>query len=169
MFAICWYNYLNNIDLSNYNFEKIRKKTLTKSYFEMAQQQLPPAVEWLGDFVIKYNSTEEYHNTQKLEEGLVWKDYQKWQVKNRPDSSKDSGYVGTKKSFKLKIKELNSPFMFKRSSLAGSTTCTYNNNTPVCEFNPEQVYAFLAHKNWIADCDIHEESEHEESMDFDLN
>ena len=169
MFAICWYNYLNNIDLSNYNFEKIRKKTLTKSYFEMAQQQLPPAVEWLGDFVIKYNSTEEYHNTQKLEEGLVWKDYQKWQVKNRPDSSKDSGYVGTKKSFKLKIKELNSPFMFKRSSLAGATTCTYNNNTPVCEFNPEQVYAFLAHKNWIADCDLHEESEHEESMDFDLN
>ena len=156
-FAISLYNYLCNINVEDYDFEKERKKSLTITYYEMAQAQLTPAIEWIGDFVSQYKDCG-YNDKQKLGQDEVWAHYIKWQSKYRPDTSKETGYVGTLKKLKSNLKGVT-PFVFKR----------VGGNRKVCEFTPNLVYEFLAHKNWVSGLDIADDEESEEGVVFSIN
>jgi len=147
-FARSLYQHLNNIDLTNYDFSKERLNVLTETYRDMMRKQLPPVVEFMIEYVSQYNSTEFWDVELKDREKIIWETYKKWQSRNRPDSGKDSGYIGTKRNFKGSFKSLNIPIKFYRS-------------TGLCKFNfiPCVVYTFLCSRGWVEDEFFNEESE----------
>ena len=151
------YHYLNNIDLSNYNFSTMRHGVLTETYRDMARQHLPPVADWIGDFIKRYEEDEDIWNDSTRETiDYLWKAYLNFQNKYRPDTGKDSGYVGSAKGFKSKIKALKLPMEYKRG-----IKDTY-------EFVPSMVYSYLTSKNWIAGaCEIKDDIE-VEMVEFKL-
>ena len=157
-FIVSFYNYLNNIELSNFNFAKERLAVLTESYKEMARQQLPPIVDWVGDYISKFNEADCWNESLEEEEDRIWKDYLSWQNKFRPDTSKENGYVGDLRKFKSTVKHMGIPFDFKRGSY----------NRRFCKFTPSGVYHFLAKKNWIAGLDFLEESDTSDEIEFEF-
>ena len=155
-FASSLYYYLNNIDLDNYNWAKERKKILTETYRDMVRKQLPPIVDFVIDYLSKRYLDVEKNEELKIHEDMLWRDYRSWQRKNRPDSQKESGYIGTKKNFKSSFKELDIPFNFYRS-----------NGVNKVRFSAEECSYILSSKGWI-ESEFIEELEDSES-EFNLS
>lgn len=157
-FAASFYYYLNNIDVDNYKWKRERKKVLTETYRDMVRKQLPPVVDFVIDFLDKYDNKIDCEMSSceyKIDESQLWNDYKRWQRKNRPDSTKDNGYIGTKRNFKSSFKELDIPLTFYRSD-------------GICRvrFIPDECRFKLCSKGWIENEFIEEESESEIEYDF---
>jgi len=164
-FIVSFYHYLNNKDLTNFNFAKERLKVLTETYREMGRQQLPPIADWIGDYINVFQG--EFRDTkQEIEESHLWKSYLKWQTKYRPDTNKDNGYVGDLRKFKSTIKHLGFPIEFKRIRPGGRKDI--RPNIKVCRFIPSLIHTYLAEKNWLSDFDFLEESESGDELEFEL-
>ena len=154
-FIFTLYHYLNNIDLTNYNFSAERLKVLGSTYRQMCRQQLPPVADWLGEYLSKG----ELLDTEcKEPEDNLYSDYKNWQRKNRPDTSKDNGFIGDKRKFKSTLKHLGVPMECKRWNKGGNRY----------HFTPKDVYAFIVSKNWVDGLDFLEDSEEENFIEFEL-
>tara|TARA_R110002073_G_scaffold3952_1_gene26412 strand:+ start:633 stop:3020 length:2388 start_codon:yes stop_codon:yes gene_type:complete len=154
-FIFTLYHYLNNIDLTNYNFSAERLKVLGSTYRQMCRQQLPPVADWLGEYLSKG----ELLDTEcKEPEDNLYSDYKNWQRKNRPDTSKDNGFIGDKRKFKSTLKHLGVPMVCKRWNKGGNRY----------HFTPKDVYAFIVSKNWVDGLDFLEDSEEENFIEFEL-
>ena len=154
-FIFTLYHYLNNIDLTNYNFSAERLKVLGSTYRQMCRQQLPPVADWLGEYL---NKGELLDGECKEPEDDLYSDYKRWQRKNRPDTSKDNGFVGDKRKFKSTLKHLGVPMVCKRWNKGGNRY----------HFTPKDVYAFIVSKNWVDGLDFLEDSEEENFIEFEL-
>ena len=158
-FATSFYHYLNKIDLTGYDFAKERLKVLTETYRDMVRKQLPPVVDFFSEYINKYNlidDPEAFNELTKIPETELWKAYQHWQRKNRPDSAKDTGYIGTKRNFKSSFKTLQLPVNFYRSG-------------PECmvRFTPVDCYDKMKRSGWIENEFLDEESE--DCVEYDLD
>ena len=154
-FIVTLYHYLNNIDLTDYNFTSEREKVLGPTYRQMCRQQLPPVADWLGEYLSK---GELLDTGCKEPEDDLYSDYKRWQRKNRPDTSKDSGFVGDKRKFKSSLKHLGVPMECKKWCKGGNRY----------HFTPKDVYAFIVSKNWVDGLDFLEDSEEENFIEFEL-
>ena len=154
-FIYTLYHYLNNIDLTDYNFSAERLKVLGDTYRQMCRQQLPPVADWLGEYLSK---GELLDGECKEAEDELYSNYKHWQRKNRPDTSKDGGYVGDKRKFKSTLKHLSVPMECKKWCKGGNRY----------HFIPSEVYAFLVSKNWVDGLDFLEDSEEEVFIEFEL-
>lgn len=157
-FIISFYHYLNNIDLTTFNFAKERLGVLTETYREMARQQLPPVADWVGDYISKFNESDSWNNSIEIPEDKIWKSYLLWQNRYRPDTSKESGYVGDLRKFKSTIKHLCIPLQFRRGSY----------NKKFCKLTPSAIHSYLGAKNWLAGLDFLEDSESIDEIDFEI-
>ena len=158
-FATSFYHYLNKIDLTGYDFAKERLKVLTETYRDMVRKQLPPVVDFFSEYINKCNLIDEpeaFNELTKIPEAELWKAYQRWQRKNRPDSAKDTGYIGTKRNFKSSFKTLQLPVNFYR-------------NGPECmvRFTPADCYDTMKRSGWIENEFFDEESE--DCMEYNLD
>ena len=157
-FATSFYHYLNKIDLTGYDFAKERLKVLTETYRDMVRKQLPPVVDFFAEHINKCNLIDEpeaFDELTKMPEDELWKDYQRWQRKNRPDSAKDTGYIGTKRNFKSSFKTLQLPVQFYRSGPEN-----------MVRFTRADCYDKMKRSGWIEN-EFLEESEDTE-LDFGL-
>ena len=154
-FIFTLYNYLNNIDITNYNFSAERLKVLGDTYRQMCRQQLPPVADWLGEHLSK---GELLDDECKEPEDELYSEYKRWQKKNRPDTGKDGGYVGDKRKFKSSLKHLGVPMECKRWKKGGNRY----------HFTPSNVFAFLVSKNWVDGLDFLEDSDEIEFLEFEL-
>ena len=157
-FVVSFYHYLNNIDLTDFNFARERLGVLTETYREMARQQLPPVADWIGDYITKFKGGDCWDENIEGLEAPLWKSYLTWQNRFRPDTSKESGYVGDLRKFKSTIKHLDIPFEFRRGT----------GNKKLCRFIPSAVYSYLSKKGWLAGLDILEDSELSEELEFEI-
>ncbi len=151
-FASSLYHYLNTIDISSYDFAKERLGVLTETYRDMCMKQLPPLVDFMVEHVNKFSNKHFWDIEQKDDEGHIWEDYKRWQARNRPDSLKDSGYIGTKSNFKSSFKTLNIPLKFFKTNSNMKTVYKY-------KFIPCVVYGYLCDRGWVGDSFLPEESE----------
>tara|TARA_R110002124_G_scaffold261447_1_gene427317 strand:+ start:1333 stop:3699 length:2367 start_codon:yes stop_codon:yes gene_type:complete len=155
-FISSWYYYLNSIDLKNYIFPTERLKVLTETYQDMCRQQLPPIADWMGDFILP-----ETMEITKIPEQLFYSLYIKWQTKNRPDSFKDSGFIGDKRKFKATIKALGFPIDIKRARKQDGGV--------IYRFQHSVVYNFLLKKGWLDGLEMEDSEENSiEYVEFDL-
>ena len=151
-FASSLYHYLNTIDISSYDFAKERLGVLTETYRDMCMKQLPPLVDFMVEYVNKFSNKHFWDIEQKDKEDSIWSDYKQWQVRNRPDSLKDSGYIGTKSNFKSSFKALSIPLKFFKTNSNMKTVYKF-------KFIPSVVYGYLCERGWVGDSFLPEESE----------
>lgn len=155
-FIASFYNYLNNIDLSNYNFKTERRGVLTETYREMARHRLPPAAEWVASYVGNYEHVPDAWHEPAVEPVMdCWKSYLNWQKKNRPDAIKDSGYLGSVKSFKASLKSLKIPFIFRRRGHEGKDAF---------QFIPVDVMTYLLNRKWVPG--VYDMDDEEDAVDM---
>ena len=158
-FSSAFYYYLNNIEVDDFNFHKERLNCLTDTYKELIQRNIPPAAQFMGDFVLKqkylrllndeldddYEETEiepiindEYTKFIKMPRYELYKHYKKWCGKNRPNSMKSNGYTQSNAAFYNTLRELDIPFSEKK---VRGDRCI--------EYIPEAVYNHLLSNDWI--------------------
>ena len=137
-FARSLYQKLNNIDLKDYDFSKERLNVLTDTYRDMMRKQLPPVVEFMIDYVEKYQILydEEIKGTTKE----LWSSYKKYLERNRPDSVKEKGFVGSRPNFISSFKELDIPLRFVK--VKGERGF---------KFIPSMVVAHMGARGWMGE------------------
>ena len=177
-FSSAFYHYLNNMEVDNFDFAKERLKCLTKTYKDMIRRNIPPAAQFLEYYVNKDkyvnfindeldddndNDNEdiaiednEYKTKQLKPRYDVYKEYKKWCSKNRPNSSKNTGYTQSNAAFYNTLRELEIPFIDK--IIRGKKHM---------EYVPENVHKHLVKRDWILS-DETEGAEEEETEIEDL-
>ena len=131
-FSCAFYSYLNNMDVINYDFATERLKCLTETYKQMIRKSIPAASQFLDYFVNKDKFESEdidddefcsevvdvinpvYNKKVSMPRYELYKEFKKWSDKNRPNSSKQSGYKQSNTAFYSTIRELEFPITFKR-------------------------------------------------------
>ena len=142
-FASSLYCYLNNIDISSYDFETKRLGVLTDTYRGMVKKQLPLVVEFIRDLIDKYRGSEGYLWKEDIvgEDKKLWAKYNEYLRVNKPE-----GYVGRKETWKSSFKDLDIPVIFYKV-----------NGERLYKYIPCEVDKLLALRGWSCDNFLSEE------------
>tara|TARA_R110002012_G_scaffold317216_1_gene533137 strand:+ start:3477 stop:5753 length:2277 start_codon:yes stop_codon:yes gene_type:complete len=131
-----WYQYLNNLDLSDYNFKKMRKECLSKTYYNIIGANTPIICSFLEDYIDKLWSGDDSDVIHLFGKSKFYRKYKTWHNLNGGEGS----IYSSKRFWHLLINELQMPIKFKRTS---AERCV--------EFNRVELLEFMKDKGWVTE------------------
>ena len=121
-----WYQYLNNLDLSDYNFKKMRKECLSKTYYNIIGANTPIVCSFLEDYIDDLWQGDDANMIHRFGKTKFYRKYKTWHKLNGGET-----LIYTAKRFwHLLINELQMPMEFKRQT----ERCVIFNRVELLEF-----------------------------------
>lgn len=130
-----WYQYLNNLDISDYDFKKNRKECLSDTYYNIVAANTPIVCSFLEDYLDalwNVHGTEEEGQEHQFGKTKFYRKYKTWHNSNGGDTV----MYTSKRFWHLLINELQMPMQFKRQS----ERCVV--------FNTVELLEFMTSKGW---------------------
>ena len=179
-FIAALYQHLNDLDIESYDFAKMRKKCLTKSYYEAVKRSVPYQAQFMEAFVnqFKYGhamncfncfsgDAEEEHTRaiqpdyaeqRSVVRTEVFSEYKRWLKQHRPNCAHNQ----SARNFYATLIDLEMPLVEKK-------TCGIRQFV----FVPQEVYQHLLQRQWTErdaneDDEVATEDSVEECLDAEL-